>query len=608
VHDLLIYLLAMVVVVPLSKRLGLGSVIGYLLAGALIGPQGLALLTGLHDGTSELAEFGVIMMLLMIGLELNPKVLWQMRGPVFGLGSLQLLATLGAVAALALASGIPAPGAVAVGMILAVSSTAVALQSLQEGGYAKTLGGERAFAVLLFQDIAVIPMLAALAFLGAGDAADPTPAGRKALLVLGAVAAVIVAGRFGVRPLLKLIARVRLRETFTALSLLIVAGSAALMHAVGLSPALGAFLAGVVLAESEFRHQIESDIEPFKSLLLGLFFITIGTSIRFDLIAARPGAVAAVVAGLIALKAAIVYAIGRGARMRPPESLLFAASLAQGGEFAFVLIAQARGLLPGETGQLLTAAVALSMAAAPLVISLAARRGMALLDRKRAPARAPDTVAESEKDNPVLVIGIGRFGQTLIRFLRACGYRATVLDIDSEQIDVIARFGIKSYFGDGSSLDLLRAAGLERCRALVVAIDEQETALRIVETVHQAYPQLPIFSRVYDRIHAYRMIPLGVREVAVETSGSALFLGGEVLKALGVRPERVETQARLFQANNQRSIHHLARHYHEDDDEAFLAATRQQSEQLDAMLRSDPEELLRGVSSEWTPPGAKGTA
>ena len=599
-HDLLVYLLSMVILVPISKQMGLGSVIGYLIAGALMGPHGFDLLQGSHENTSELAEFGIIMMLLLIGLELNPSLLWKMRGPILGLGSLQVLTTIALFAGSAFYFGMSGPGSIAVGMILSVSSTAIVLQTLQERGYAKSTGGERAFSVLLFQDMAVILMLAAFPLLGAGTGASNTPPLQRAVLVLLAVATVIAAGRFLMRPLFKLISRTKLRETFTALALLIVLAAATLMHQVGLSPALGAFLAGVVLADSEFKHQIEADIEPFKGLLLGLFFITVGAGIQFHLIASQPLQVATWVAAIIFGKLFLVYAIGRWARVRAPESLLFAVSLAQGGEFAFVLITQAGELISPELGQILIAAVALSMALTPLMIALTIKYGMSRLDCVT--ERLPDTVAESEKDNPILVVGVGRFGQTLIRFLRANGYASTVLDIDSEQIDIIARFGIKAYFGDGSNPDLLHAAGLTRAKILVIAVDEPETAIKIVETIRPLYPNLPIYSRAYDRLHAYKLLHLGVTEVAIETSGSAVALATEVLQVLGVSKERALAKSQLFQVNNHRSIHDLAKQYHEVDQETFIQATKQMAEQLEAMLRSDPDELLRGASSDWTPP------
>lgn len=608
-QDLFIYLLVMVVVVPLSKLIGFGSVIGYLVAGVIIGPEGLALLNHDAESASKIAEFGVIMMLLLIGLELNPKLLWKMRGPIFGLGSLQMVGTIGLFALGLSALHMSWQGAVAIGMIVSVSSTAIVLQSLQEQGYAKSAGGERSLSVLLFQDMAVIPILALLPLLGGSVQTDSANAvsplaqtGRVFLAVVG----LVVAGRVLIRPLFQLVARTKLREIFTALALLIVLTATAIMHAVGVSPALGAFLAGVVLADSEFRHQIEADLEPFKGLLLGLFFITIGSNIEFTLIMQKPAVVAAWVGSIILLKALWVYALGRFTKLRAPESLLFAVALAQGGEFAFVLINQSAGILSAETTQILTAAIAISMAFAPILIKLTIAKGMSRLECVTNEVRAPDTVEESERDNPVLVIGIGRFGQTLIRFLRANGFRSTVLDIDSEQIDIMARFGIQSYFGDGANLDLLRAAGLERAKALVVAVDEAETAVKIVEQVRHAYPKMPIYSRAYDRIHAYKLLHLGVTEVAVETSGSALALGTEVIKQLGVRAESAEAKARLFQVNNQRSIRDLSKRFHLEDTETFIQSARQMSEQLDAMLRSDPTELAQGASSDWVPPSQAG--
>ena len=595
-HELLIVLLTMVVIVPLTKRFGLGSVIGYLLGGALIGPHGFAVLHGSAAEMTELAEFGVIMMLLLIGLELNPALLLKMRGPIFGLGSLQVAATTLLFTLVAKALGCAWPTALAVGMIASASSTAIVLQTLKERGYAKSAGGERAFAVLLFQDLAVVPILAILPLLGAEPSTDAPvrlSGALKAVMVLGAVAAIVGAGRFAVRPLFTAISRTKLRETFTALALLIVFAATALMHAVGLSPALGAFLAGVVLADSEFRHQIEADIEPFKGLLLGLFFITVGSSIQFSLIAAHPLTGVAAAVGIVLGKGALVYAIGRFSRLAPPESFLFAVSLAQGGEFAFVLIGQANGLLSPELAQVLTSSVALSMAFAPLLIGLTITRGMSRLDCRTEEVRAPDAVDEPDRANPVLVIGVGRFGQTMIRFLRANGIRSTVLDIDSDQIEIIARFGIRAYFGDGSNIDLLRAAGIENARALVVAIDEWETTVKIVEEVKVAFPSVPIFTRAFDRIHAYRLVHLGVKALAIETSGSALALGKEVLKTLGFSTARAERNTQVFQKQNDRSIRELAKHFHDDDRETFIQASAQASRQLEALFESDPEQIGR---------------
>ncbi|MBC7387502.1 MAG: cation:proton antiporter [Cryobacterium sp.] len=587
----LIVLGAMVLVVPLCKRIGLGAVLGYLVAGALIGPHGFSLLEPSFNETSELAELGVIMMLLLIGLELSPQLLWKMRGPIFGLGGVQMISTVIVSAVILMALGTSWQTSVTIGMILAASSTAVVLQTLKEKGYAKSVGGERAFSVLLFQDMAIVPILALLPLLGANSEAATGSPLKKTLLILAAVGAVVAAGRLLIRPLFQVIARTKVRETFTALALLIVVGSATLMHFVGLSPALGAFLAGVVLADSEFRHQIEADIEPFKGLLLGLFFITIGANIHFSVIRDQPFEMLGWVVGIITVKGILVYGVGRLFRMRPPESLLFGVSLAQGGEFAFVLLGQAGQLITPATAQILTAAVALTMAIAPLLIGIAIKHGLSRFECAIPKERAPDTVDESEKENPVLVIGIGRFGQTLVRFLRALNIRSTVLDIDSEQIEIIARFGIRSYFGDGSNLDLLRAAGIENAKALVIAVDEPETAIRIAEDVKQAYPHLKIFSRAYDRVHAYRLLHAGVHDVAIETVGSSVLLATGVLQVLGMSRERAMTKALFFQKNNHESLRSLAAKFHEQDQDSFIQTTRQMAEQLETLLQSDPEKL-----------------
>ena len=587
-HDLFICLLAMVVVVPLAKFIGLGSVVGYFIAGVMMGPHGLSLLANGTESMSELAEFGVMMMLLLIGLELNPRLLWKLRGPILGLGSIQLLGTIGIFSVLGWLLHFQGATAIAIGMIVSVSSTAIAVQSLQELGYLKSVSGEKTFAVLLFQDLAVIPLLAMIPFLKAGNEGSHSFSPyRKALVVLSALILMVMAGRLVVRPLFKMIARTKLRETFTALALLIVVAAAVLMHQVGLSPSLGAFLAGVVLADSEFRHQIEADLEPFKGLLLGLFFITIGARIELKFLLAQPKAILGWVLGIWVTKGLWNYGIGRLARLRPPESLLFAVSLASGGEFAFVLIGQSAGLFSVEQVQTLSIAIVLSMAAAPLLIKFTTHKILSRLEQVKNESREPDPVHESEKDNPVLVIGIGRFGQTFVRFLRATGYPCTVLDIDSEQIDITARFGIKSYFGDGLNVDLLRSAGLDRAKVLVIAVDEPETTTKIVESIRYQYPDLPIFARVYDRVHAYRVLHLGVTEVAIETSGSALALGTEVLKVLGMNPELAEAKSRMFYSTNQKSIRDLATRFLEEDRETFMKASKQASEQLEAVLGTD---------------------
>jgi monovalent cation:proton antiporter-2 (CPA2) family protein len=599
VNDLIIYLLSMVLVVPLSKHLGLGAVIGYLLAGILVGPSGFSLLSAAANTNSEpIAEFGVIMMLMLIGLELNPKLLWKMRGPILGMGAAQVLTTLGVFALVAVALGHAWSTAWVIGMAISVSSTAIVMQTLAERGYQKTLAGERAFAVLLFQDLAIIPMLAVLPLLGAGVAHEGLDQNRWLELskVIAAVLVLPLAGRFAIQPLFRWLARTQLRETFTALALLIVVGTSALMHSVGLSPALGAFLAGVVLANSEFRHQIEADLDPFKGLLLGLFFITVGKRIELSLIWNEPMLILGWVLAIVAVKAGILGLIAKMVKMPLPEAILFSVALAQGGEFAFVLLGQSTGLISDRLTQELTAAIALTMAAAPLLIGVVVTRVMSRLNCQTEPVAPTNhqnsSIDSSERENPILVIGVGRFGQTLIRLLRANGFPCTVLDIDSEQIDIMAKFGIRAYFGNGTNMDLMHAAGLHRCRALVIAIDDVEATLRIVEAVRKDRPDLPIFARVYDRVQAYKLLHMGVKEIAVETSGSAIVLAIEVLRAMGLDQAQAERRGHWFQTQNNQSIRDLAARFHTEDRESFIQASRQATEQLETMMKADPDKII----------------
>jgi monovalent cation:proton antiporter-2 (CPA2) family protein len=554
-----IYLLAAVISVPLAKRMGLGSVLGYLIAGIVIGPFGLRLVGSQGEDLMHVAEFGVVMMLFLIGLELRPAVLWQMRGPILGLGGGQVLATTAAVAGIAIFLGAPWQVAITVGVIIAMSSTAIVLQLLNEKGIARTAGGRASFSVLLFQDIAVIPILAMLPLLATfaptgsshatHNAMAHVPAWQHALIVLAAVAAVILAGRFLLRPVFRYVAASDLREMFTALALLLVVGIALLMQLVGLSPALGAFLAGVVLAESEYRHQLETDIEPFKGLLLGLFFISVGAGIDFALISGRPTTVASLVVGLLVLKFAVLLLVSRFSRLEPTQRYLFAFALAQGGEFGFVLcsFATQNGALTPEIASLLVATIALSMAAAPVLFTINDR----LVQPRFAsvlPEREPDEI--DEHDNPVIVAGVGRFGHIVARLLRLNGFGTTVLDHDSDQVETLGRFGIKAYYGDATRLDLLRTAGAERARLFVVAIDQDEQALRIVDLVQENFPNLRILARATSRQHAYELLRRGVKDVYRETFGSAVDLSVGALQALGMNQQRAERAARIFREHD----------------------------------------------------------
>ena len=595
-----VYLLAAVVSVPLAKRLGLGSVLGYLLAGIVIGPFCLRLVGGAGGDVMHFAEFGVVMMLFVIGLELRPSLLWQMRWPMFGIGGAQVLATTAVVASLcALFTDVAWQIAVTIGLIVAMSSTAIVLQSLSERRQMKTSGGQATFAVLLFQDIAVIPMLALLPLLAtmapASEALQSSrtwlselPAWQHALVVLAAVAAVIFAGRFLLRPIFRYIAATRLREMFTATALLLVVGIALLMQRVGLSPALGAFLAGVVLAESEYRHQLETDIEPFKGLLLGLFFISVGAGIDFALVAAQPGAVAGLVVAVVVLKFVVLFAISRFSGLEPTQAFLFAFALAQGGEFAFVLcsFAAQNGVLPTALANLLVAVVALTMACAPLLLTINEHLVQPRF-RSLIPIREPDEI--DEHDNPVILAGVGRFGHIVARLLRANGFGTTVLDYDPEQVETLRRFGLKSFYGDATRLDLLRTAGADRARMFVIAIDNEERALELVDLVHENFPHLHVLARAVSRQHAYELLRKGVTDVYRETFGSALDLSSDALLALGVEPARARRAVQIFREHDEASVREMARWT--GDDEGYASMARLHIANLEKALQSDRERL-----------------
>jgi monovalent cation:proton antiporter-2 (CPA2) family protein len=600
-----IYLLAAVISVPLAKRLGLGSVLGYLLAGVVIGPFGFGFVGTEGEDLMHVAEFGVVMMLFLIGLELRPAMLWQIRLPILGLGGAQVLGTSAVVAVIARGLGLSWQVSITVGFIIAMSSTAIVLQLLNEKGIMRTAGGRASFAVLLFQDIAVIPILALLPLLatfpptGAAHATqsivDHLPAWQAAVIVLAAVALVILAGRFLLRPIFRYIAATDLREMFTATALLLVVGIALLMQKVGLSPALGAFLAGVVLADSEYRHQLETDIEPFKGLLLGLFFIAVGAGIDFNLIGRQPSTVAAMVVAIIVLKFAVLLALSRHSRLEPTQRYLFAFALAQGGEFAFVLCAFAtqNGVLPPDIANLLVASVALTMAAAPLLFTINDRFVQPQF-ASVLPEREPDDI--DERDNPVIVAGVGRFGHIVARLLRLNGYGTTVLDHDAEQVETLGRFGIKSYYGDATRLDLLRTAGAERAKLLVIAIDQEEQALRIVDLVHENFPKLRILARATSRQHAYELLRRGVHDVYRETFGSAVDLSVDALQALGMPQQRAVRAAQIFRKHDEASVREMAQ-VDTTDMKRYVSLARLHIANLESTLAAD-RELAADVEAE----------
>jgi len=602
-----VYLAAAVVSVPVARRLGLGSVLGYLIAGMLIGPFGLSLVGKEGVDVLHFAEFGVVMMLFLIGLELQPSLLWRLRASILGLGGLQVGATAAVIAAVAAVLGLGGRSAVAVGLILALSSTAIVLQTLKEKDLMKTGGGQASFSVLLFQDLAVIPILALLPLLAAAppvadnSAHGPSwveglPGWAATAVVLSAVAAIVLAGRHLVRPAFRFIARAHVPEIFTAAALLLVIAIALLMSRVGLSPALGTFLAGVVLATSEYRHELEGDIEPFKALLLGLFFIAVGASIDFAQVAARPALVGGVVVGLMVVKLVVLLVLGRVFRLGLDQNLLFSVALAQGGEFAFVLFSFAvqRGVLAPELTTPLVAAVALSMAATPLAMLAWDRLLRRRLGTRERAEREPDAIAES---HPVIIAGFGRFGTIVGRLLRASGIETTVLDLDSDHVELLRRLGHKVFYGDASRLDLLRAAGAESARVLVVAVDDPERVLEIVEIARKHFPHLEVLARASSRNHAYELLDAGVDRVFRESFDASLRVGVEAMRLLGVPGHEAHRRACTFRRHDERALRELKGV--RGDQASYVRTVRHQTTELERLLRSDHERLDLERDAAW---------
>ncbi|MGE3142065.1 MAG: monovalent cation:proton antiporter-2 (CPA2) family protein [Hyphomonadaceae bacterium] len=599
-----VFLAAAAISAPIAKRLGLGAVLGYLIAGAVIGPFGLKLL-GDPQGVMHAAEFGVVIMLFLIGLELEPALLWRMRGAILGLGGAQVLACGLALAAAGLAFGLDARVAIAVGFTLALSSTAIVMQSLRERGLERTDPGRAAFSVLLFQDVAVIPMLALFPLLAAMPAPAHTgplwylPPWGQALAVLAAVGAVIAAGRFLARPLFRMVARADSREIFTATALALVVGVALLMESVGLSPALGAFVAGVVLADSEFRHEIESDIEPFRALLLGLFFISVGAGVDLALVAHQPLRILAIVAGLIAIKAAVLFIVARLSGRARPDAALVVLALAQGGEFAFVLFsfATANGVMSAALAAPLTAAVALSMALSPLLLLAGARLANRL---GAAPPRAAPEPFETQGAH-VVVAGFGRFGQIAQRLLSANGFRVSILEYNADQVELVRSFGMKANYGDASRAELLRAAGVGEARALIIAVDDQDKAIEIAETARRLFPHLKILARAYDRRHVYELMNVGVDIIERETFEGGLRLGAAALRVLGFAAHRAERAAGLFRRHDIRQLLEMSEHWRKGDFDAYRSAVRARQEMIeDALQRDLGDQGLTVTDDAWS--------
>ncbi len=585
-----VYLAAAVMAAPIAARLGLGSVLGYLAAGVLIGPTVMGLVGSEGQDVMHFAEFGVIVMLFLVGLELQPSKLWSLRKPILGLGGLQVVATSAAIAIAAYFLGFDWKAAVASGLILAMSSTAIVIQSLNERGQLKTSSGQSSFSVLLFQDISVIPMLALLPLLAVRQPADHSssiianlPAWLQTLSVLAAVAAIVLAGRYLMRPLFRFVAQSGIREIFVAFALLIVVGITLLMQLVGLSAALGTFLAGVVLAESEYRHELEMDLDPFKGLLLAVFFMAVGAGIDFKLLWANPVQILGLIIGFIILKLVVLYIIARIFRMKNADSANFAFSLAQGGEFAFVLVSfcLGLGLILADQAALLVAIVAVSMAVAPLLM-IANEKLIQPLYLKGTTEREADIIDHNAK---VIIAGHGRFGMTVGRILQAKNYKSVVLDHDAEQIDVLRKFGFKVFYGDASRTDLLEAAGANHAEILVVAIDDREKISEIVTTAKKHFPNLKIFARAFDRVHAYELINAGVTQVFREVFASSVDMGERVLIALGQDAAEACRAAKTFKDFDEKILHETARHT--DDMDTLVDIARKSRAELSRVLASD---------------------
>jgi len=572
------FLVAGVIAVPIATRFRLGSVLGYLLAGIALSP----LLKLLHVDVfaiQHFAEFGVVMMLFLVGLELDPARLWRLRAQLIGLGGLQVAGTTGVVMIAGLVFGLPWTIALVAGLVLALSSTAIVLQTLNEKGLMRSDGGQAAFSVLLFQDIAVIAMLALIPLLAipelvtavasaADDLTHGSPslvAGLEAwqatLVTIAAIAAVIVGGAKLTNPVFDFIAVAKLRELFTAAALMVVVGIALLMLLVGLSPALGAFIAGVVLARSPYRHELEADIDPFRGLLLGLFFMTVGAGIDFGLLVENLQMILLVTLALIAVKTAVLLALGKAFGLQGADRWLLALGLAQAGEFGFVLLAfsVANGVLPGALADQLLLVVALSMLLTPMLF-LAYDRFVA----PRYTARQEREADKIEEPCDIIVAGHGRFGGIVNRMLRGMGYETTVVDYNATHLEILRRFGVQAYYGDATRPDMLHAAGIDTAKLLIIAIDGKEQTTELARYVIEHYPHVHVIARAWDRNHTFELWSVGCRDIIRETYDSAIRAGRTALEALGNPRAQAQKMAATFEAMDRESMVEIASLYRID--------------------------------------------
>lgn len=555
-------LAAGVVSVPIAKRLGLGSVLGYLVAGAIIGPFGLQLLSNSND-VLHVAEFGVVMLLFLVGLELEPRRLWSMRGSIFGLGSVQVLSCAAAIAGCMMLIGWGTSAALVAGFGFALSSTAIVLQILSERGLSQTTVGKSSFSVLLFQDLAIIPILALLPLLGSGlvqpvesETLSPT---MRTVAALAIILGLVVASRTIVKPLFRWIAHTRQKEIFTATSLLIVVGMALLMDSIGLSMALGTFLAGVVLADCEYRHELESNVEPFKGLLLGVFFTAVGSSMDFSVLAAKPVFILSLTSTLLIIKVLLLKVSAGFFKQDSRNAWLFSVLLSQGGEFAFVLFSAASGFgaLSSSQASELTLIVALSMFTTPLILKATEKFLISAAQKK---TKAPPDKIESEHD-PVIIAGMGRFGQIVARLLHTQGIPATIIDFSPDLLDLVRPFGYKVYYGDATELSLLESAGIQHAKVLVLALDDRDGCLRAAELARKHFPHVRVMARAFDMMHAYQLKDLGVEDFERELFNASVSLGQRVLESLGIHPAEAKRIADIFHRYDNEKLHELHKIY-----------------------------------------------
>ncbi|RZQ47351.1 potassium transporter [Vibrio vulnificus] len=619
-----IYLIAAVIAVPLAKRFGLGSVLGYLIAGVVIGP--IVGLVGEETTTIQhFAEFGVVMMLFLVGLELEPKMLWAMRNRLLGLGGLQVAGTAGIIVAIAVYFGQVWTTALAIGLIFALSSTAIVLQTFNEKRLSKTEGGKNAFSVLLFQDIAVIPMLAFIPLLALPELVEQAqqsiqsasehheqlslvaglPGWAYGIVITLSIGVVIVGGHYLSRPIFRYVADSGLREIFTAAALMLVIGIAALMSLVGLSPALGTFLAGVMLANSEFRHELESNIEPFKGLLLGLFFITVGAGIDFTILFNKFGTIIGLTLAVMFLKALVLLALSFIFRIKGSDRWLFALSLAQAGEFGFVLLSFSvqNHVISTSLSQQLSLVVAISMFLTPGLFILFDRVILPKFATKFN-ERADDDIDEK---GTVIIAGIGRFGQIVNRLLLSNGIKTVALDYQANQVDVMRQIGTQAYFGDVTRPDILHTAGIEEAAAIVVAIDNRDASVELVKQVKHAYPSVKVIARAFDRGHGYRLRQAGADVIESETYHSALEVGGQTMKLLGVHPFFVEQQKMRYKRVENRKSDSLFSAWLDDSegerfDNNYRKLFMQLEEKMMLEMQKDRHTNLSRSERGWTPP------